>query len=178
MYTIFLLRHSPNAQTFTADARFIALCCAVCLAWQYPDRMYVESTTFYSNLKRQTLANDGYAHQPHSLAQQGQLPCTEPSFNFLNLNTSASPSMPSMPNCEDSPIGSYQANYSLSSIEPPTSSMVDSEYMNNSPTASSTTLHPLSNILGGTTAVSTHQRRGSLQLWQFLVALLDEPASR
>lgn len=25
---------------------------------------------------------------------------------------------------------------------------------------------------------SLHQRRGSLQLWQFLVALLDEPASR
>lgn len=26
--------------------------------------------------------------------------------------------------------------------------------------------------------INIHQRRGSLQLWQFLVALLDEPAQR
>lgn len=28
------------------------------------------------------------------------------------------------------------------------------------------------------TGVGMHQRRGSLQLWQFLVALLDEPSAR
>lgn len=140
--------------------------------------MYVESTTFYSNLKRQTLSNDGYAHQQHPLIQQGQLSCAEPSFNFLNLNTSASPSIQNMTNIEDASINSYQSNYNLASIEPSTSSIVDSEYVNNSPTTTSTNHHSLSNILSGTTSTTSHQRRGSLQLWQFLVALLDEPASR
>ncbi|XP_049548301.1 ETV5-related protein Ets96B-like [Anopheles darlingi] len=36
---------------------------------------------------------------------------------------------------------------------------------------------PLSALQGGPGAGPLHQRRGSLQLWQFLVALLDEPTS-
>lgn len=140
--------------------------------------MYVESATFYSNLKRQNISNDGYAHQQHSLGQQGQLSCTEPPFNFLNLNTSASQAIPNMTNAEDASINCYQSNYNLSSIEPTTSSVIDSEYVNNSPTTTTASHQSLSNILSSTTSTTSHQRRGSLQLWQFLVALLDEPASR
>lgn len=140
--------------------------------------MYVESTAFYSNLKRQTLSNDGYAHQQHPLIPQGQLSCAESSFNFLNLNTSATSTIQNMTNIEDASINSYQSNYNLATIEPSTSTIVDSDYVNNSPTTTSTNHHSLTNILNSTTSTTTHQRRGSLQLWQFLVALLDEPASR
>uniref|UniRef100_A0A182IWI4 Uncharacterized protein n=1 Tax=Anopheles atroparvus TaxID=41427 RepID=A0A182IWI4_ANOAO len=42
--------------------------------------------------------------------------------------------------------------------------------------ASTTNPSPLSALQGGTGG-PLHQRRGSLQLWQFLVALLDEPTS-
>lgn len=34
------------------------------------------------------------------------------------------------------------------------------------------------NVIHSTASGSLNQRRGSLQLWQFLVALLDEPAAR
>jgi hypothetical protein len=35
-----------------------------------------------------------------------------------------------------------------------------------------------SNIMHHTGAINFQQRRGSLQLWQFLIALLDEPCSK
>lgn len=38
--------------------------------------------------------------------------------------------------------------------------------------------HSAINVIHSTAGGTLHQRRGSLQLWQFLVALLDEPAAR
>ncbi|KFB39854.1 hypothetical protein ZHAS_00007226 [Anopheles sinensis] len=43
--------------------------------------------------------------------------------------------------------------------------------------ATTTNPSPLSALQGGGNGGPLHQRRGSLQLWQFLVALLDEPTS-
>lgn len=151
-----------------------------CIAWQYQDRAYIESLTLHSNLKRPpSLAGDAYMNncnfqQQYHVTHQYQLSCTESSAaNFMGSNTSSSPSQATTPTYDEQPpmVGAYQPTYPFPSVEASTGNDVD--YMNNS--SSHTTQ---ANVLNSTTSVGTHQRRGSLQLWQFLVALLDEPSSR
>lgn len=125
------------------------------------------------------MAGDAYMsncnfQQQYHVTHQYQLSCLESSAaNFMCLNTSTSPSQATTPTYDEQPpmVGAYQPNYAFPSIDTSTGNDVD--YMNNSP--SHTTQ---ANVLNSTTSVGTHQRRGSLQLWQFLVALLDEPTPR
>lgn len=151
-----------------------------CTAWQYHDRSYIESLTLHSNLKRTpSLAGDAYINncnfqQQYHMTHQYQLSCSETSPNFMSTNTSSSPSQATTPTYDDQPsmaVGAYQPNSTFPSID--TTAGNDVDYMHNS-----SSNMPQANVLNSTASVGTHQRRGSLQLWQFLVALLDEPTSR
>lgn len=149
------------------------------IAWQYQDRSYIESLTLHSNLKRTpSLTGDAYMNncnfpQQYHVTHQYQLSCSETSAaNFISSNTSTSPSQATTPTYDEPApmVGTYPPNYTFPSIETSTGNDVD--YMNNSSLNTAQT-----NSLNSTTSIGTHQRRGSLQLWQFLVALLDEPTS-
>lgn len=149
------------------------------IAWQYPDRSYIESLTLHSNLKRTpSLTGDAYMNncnfqQQYHVTHQYQLSCSETSAaNFISSNTSTSPSQETTPTYDEPApmVGTYPPNYTFPSIDTSTGNDVD--YMNNSSLNTAQ-----ANSLNSTTSIGTHQRRGSLQLWQFLVALLDEPTS-
>lgn len=76
---------------------------------------------------------------------------------------------------------SYHSNYTFRAAEPVASvSSSETEYAINSNVVTSNqgnaAVATTSVLASSTTGL--HQRRGSLQLWQFLVALLDEPAAR
>lgn len=73
---------------------------------------------------------------------------------------------------ETSGLSSYAQTYTFRHQDPSTTvvSSTDPEYPPlPSPQSSLNQVH---------NGINLHQRRGSLQLWQFLVALLDEPSQR
>lgn len=167
-------------------------------AWQYPDRFYVDST-IYTNLKRHSMStsdeyvtgnqtNNGHMpNVPHISQLNQSAVCPESSLHFLNLTSSASPAHATVATtCADDTtamIGAYQSDYGFAS--PHTvhhDTNIDSltgDYMSNTNAignSSNTTISQFNGLNSQT--INSHQRRGSLQLWQFLVALLDEPASR
>ena len=69
--------------------------------------------------------------------------------------------------------GPYHSTYAFRSNEPTTVTSSDPDFVINSNVISS---NQASSPTQMTAVAGLHQRRGSLQLWQFLVALLDEPA--
>lgn len=144
-------------------------------------------SSLYTNLKRQSIVHDNYIgnaningqQQSHLSQLNNQSHCTDSTSNFLNLTTSTSPSQATTPNNDESSmIGAYQSNYTFLTADTTAGSTLESDYIINS-NSITTSNQPMSNLLSSSSATgSHHQRRGSLQLWQFLVALLDEPASR
>lgn len=128
-------------------------------------------------------------HQQHQLSQSHQ--------QHSSIVPTTSTQLSNLEPPPDSSISSYHSNYnSYRSSDLPTSTVSSTEPDFGSNVVSSNQPNALlingngTNGGGGgdTTSVSIgnggngngniHQRRGSLQLWQFLVALLDEPAAR
>lgn len=67
---------------------------------------------------------------------------------------------------------SYSQGYSFRHQDPSTTVVSSTEPENSSVASSQSNLNQTQH------GINLHQRRGSLQLWQFLVALLDEPSQR
>lgn len=134
-------------------------------------------TSLYTNLKRTTeeYATGNGSSNGHIQTNQATH-CPEP-VHFLNLPSSPTHITTTTVD-ESSMIGTYQSNYTFSTNDL-NHDVSAPDYGNN------VNAHPINtnnsaihlNGLNNTTT-GTHQRRGSLQLWQFLVALLDEPESR
>lgn len=129
-------------------------------------------------------SNNGHIQNVQSVSQINQSAvCPESTLHFLNLTSSASPiyaTVATTNNDESTAmIGAYQSNYTFSTNLDANIDTSSTDYMSNSnsiTTNSNNTMSHLNPINSPST--NSHQRRGSLQLWQFLVALLDEPASR
>lgn len=145
-------------------------------------------TPLYTNLKRQTmLSTDDYATENGTTNGSMQsstnqsIHCSEP-VHFVNIPASASPahvSVATPTTDESSMIGTYQSNYTFGTNIELNHDVTAQDYGNNVSAHSANANHPPTHLNGlNNTAPGTHQRRGSLQLWQFLVALLDEPESR
>lgn len=153
-------------------------------------------SAIYTNLKRQTMSttdeyvtgnqsNNGHTHNVQSISQLNQSAvCPESTLHFLNLTSSASPAHATVANtCADDitpMIGAYQSDYAFATVHPDTNiDATSGDYMSNTNGLGNNTNNTISQLNGlNSQAINPHQRRGSLQLWQFLVALLDEPASR
>lgn len=126
-------------------------------------------------------------HHHHHAMQSGQ------QQHSSVINAHPSTQLASIEPPPDSSIGSYHnSGYpsyrSSSDLPTSTVSSTEPDYGANVGSSNqSSTLHINANVNGnsgcngdgtGITNGSIHHRRGSLQLWQFLVALLDEPAAR
>lgn len=78
---------------------------------------------------------------------------------------------------DDSMISTYQSNSNVSSIQSFNTDVLINEPLSNSMNGNHIQENNIQSI-GVTLPISlSHQRRGSLQLWQFLVALLDDSNS-
>uniref|UniRef100_A0A336MJH9 CSON002020 protein n=1 Tax=Culicoides sonorensis TaxID=179676 RepID=A0A336MJH9_CULSO len=131
-------------------------CILTVSSWHsYQERLFTDP--IYTSLKLQP---GSHHHIPGSHAQFPD--------STSHLNSSAS----QVPTSQDtSGLSAYSQNYASYRHQDPSTTVVsstDSEY----PSLSS----PQSNINQVQHGINLHQRRGSLQLWQFLVALLDEPS--
>lgn len=98
-------------------------------------------------------------------------------------STSPTTTPTQLSNCNEVSIGSYQTNYAFHPSDVACVSSTDPDYAINSNVVSSNQPNAGNSLLtshaaAAAAAAGLHQRRGSLQLWQFLVALLDEPAAR
>lgn len=143
-------------------------------------------------MKRQTICNspsDDYidatnTNNGHVQTTQAMTTmCPDTSLNFLNLTNSITPpqvtSTAPTNTDETSMIAAYQSNYTFSTNIDANTDASTIDYMTNSNVMTTTTNNSLNQLSAFNAPPSgSHQRRGSLQLWQFLVALLDEPASR
>lgn len=131
--------------------------------------MFVEPS-MYSNLKLQT-SHDANSLQSHINAHQSVYP--DSTSHLINT----SPSSLSAAAAGDVSIsGSYHSNYAFRTTETASVSSTETNYVINSNIVTSNQANSTTVLASSTTGI--HQRRGSLQLWQFLVALLDEPAAR
>lgn len=138
----------------------------------------------YTNLKRPTMqTSDEYAPANNNQSN-GHIQSTtnqslrSDSANFLNLTSSPAHLSPP-PSSDESPlISTYQPTYTFSTnID--NHDIAAPDYANNisaQPTTANNVAIHLNGLNNGTTG--THQRRGSVQLWQFLVELLNEPEFR
>lgn len=131
----------------------------------------------YTNLKRPTMQpSDEYApannnqNNGHIQSTTNQSLRSE-SVHFLNLTSSPAHLSPP-PTSDESPlISTYQyTNIDNHDIAAP-------DYANDISATSTNNVAIHLNGLNNATA-GTHQRRGSVQLWQFLVELLNEPEFR
>lgn len=136
----------------------------------------------YNNLKLSN-AHDGNGVLSHINTHQSAYP---DSTSHL-LHTTQATTSPSSPTSQltvatgdvVSIPTSYHSNYAFRGAEPASVSSSETEYVINSNVVTSNqgSAATTTSVLASSTT-GLHQRRGSLQLWQFLVALLDEPAAR
>lgn len=136
----------------------------------------------YTNLKRPTMQpSDEYApannnqNNGHTQSTANQSLRSD-SVHFLHLTASPAHLSPPPPSDESPLISTYQPNYTFSTnID--NHDMAAPDYANDmSPTSANNVAIHLNGLNNATTG--THQRRGSVQLWQFLVELLNEPEFR
>lgn len=131
-------------------------------------------------------SNNGHMQNVQHVSQLNQSAvCPESTLHFLNLTSSASPAHATVATtCADDAaamIGAYQSDYASFAAAHSDANMdpVAGDYAGNTSGLLNNTNNSVSQMNGlNAQAMNPHQRRGSLQLWQFLVALLDEPASR
>lgn len=127
-------------------------------------------------------SNNGHIQNVQHVSQLNQSAvCPESTLHFLNLTSSASPTHATVatPGADDAAtmIGAYQSDYASFAAAHLDANLEASsgDYIGNTNNTNNS-ISQLNGLNGQT--LNPHQRRGSLQLWQFLVALLDEPASR
>lgn len=137
---------------------YATLSCVSATPWHcYQDRLFTDP--IYTSLKLQC-------------SQQQHIPATPFPDSTSHLAASTTNSMSQMP--PDSSGLNYHHAYSFRHHQDAAAtgvSSTDPDYGGGISSAQSS----LNQIPHG---LNIHQRRGSLQLWQFLVALLDEPAQR
>uniref|UniRef100_A0A1B0D9B5 Uncharacterized protein n=1 Tax=Phlebotomus papatasi TaxID=29031 RepID=A0A1B0D9B5_PHLPP len=135
----------------------------------YPDRLFTDQ--IYSNMKSvvtqtvcgsQGISSSHPSIYPDSTSHINHSPIVSTGSHHHHLT--------------ESPQHSYQQNYSIRSTADTSAAVTSTEpdYIS-SCGGSSNNSSAISAI--HQTSAAMHQRRGSLQLWQFLVALLDEPTA-
>lgn len=131
-------------------------------AWHYQEKLFPEP--LYTNLKIQTTSSTSTSSQHLQQPQHIQ-------HSIYPDSTSHHHQSPQLVH-DTSTISPYHhSNYPYRSPADTTAvSSTEPDF------GSSVTSNQTSGVIHS--SGSLHQRRGSLQLWQFLVALLDEPASR
>lgn len=162
-------------------------------AWHYQEKLFVD-TSMYNNLKLPN-THDGNIVLPHMNTHQSAYPDSTSHLLHTSQATTATPSSTTsvaavaaatashltVATVESASLpSSYHTNYGFRGVEPVVSvSSSETEYVINSNVVTSNQSHAAAttSVLASSTT-GLHQRRGSLQLWQFLVALLDEPAAR
>lgn len=136
----------------------------------------------YNNLKLQNPHENGalqsHINSANSVAHQSAYP---DSTSHL-LHTTSTTSHQTISSVDVPISGSYHSNYAFRAGETATATVAsvtstDTDYVINSNVVTSNQNNATTAVLASSTT-GLHQRRGSLQLWQFLVALLDEPAAR
>lgn len=135
----------------------------------------------YNNLKLQNSHENGGQLQSHiNVHHQSAYPdSTSHLIHSTPPSTLAAVPTAQATNSNDTSISdaSYHPNYSFRCAETASvSSSGENDYVINSNVVTSNQNNGTTVLASSTTGL--HQRRGSLQLWQFLVALLDEPAAR
>lgn len=138
-------------------------------AWHYQEKIYSEPSS-YTTLKAQPNQND--SNISSNISSHHQSPYPDSTSHLIHGSSSSHQANSN----ELSTTGTYHSNYGYRATESASVSSTEPDYVVNSSVISSNqTNSTLSSI---TNSTGLHQRRGSLQLWQFLVALLDEPAAR
>lgn len=151
------------------------------IAWQYSEKFYMDPP-HYTNLKRPTMqTSDEYApgnndqSNGHIQSTTNVQSLRSDSVHFLNLTSSPAHLSPPPPS-DESPLNSaYQPNYTFFTNIDNNHDIAAPDY-GNIMSAQPTSANNLNGLNIGNTG--THQRRGSVQLWQFLVELLNEPEFR
>lgn len=124
----------------------------------------------YNNLKLPTSHENGALQTHINVHHQSAYP--DSTSHLIHPSSTVQTTTPN-----DTTIsGSYHTNYTFRGAEATTVSSSEADYVINSNVVTSNQTNGATVLASSTTGL--HQRRGSLQLWQFLVALLDEPAAR
>lgn len=153
----------------------------ISVAWQYPEKFFVDtnncthiktSLTMTEEYESLSPVNPNQFRQPNLQIRQT---IAEPPLHFLNISSSAH--MTTTTSKDESLVTTYQTCYNLSTNFDANSSISTNDLVTKPSNAINVNKTPHHNAVNSITN-STQQRRGSLQLWQFLVALLDDPTSR
>lgn len=138
----------------------------------------------YNNLKLSANGHDGSLLLPHINKHEMAYPDstshllhhTIPHATALSPSAVAAASQLAAGESAAAYHGSYASAFrSGDGVVTGATSSNDTEYVINSNVVTS---NQSANAVTTSSSASMHQRRGSLQLWQFLVALLDEPSAR
>jgi ets translocation variant 5 len=145
---------------------------------QYNERMF--NDPLYTTLKLQSPMGQHQTTQQQQQQQQISVSASTSSPHHLHQQINPYPdstshhslsTVPSVPLPDSTYHHHHHSNYIYRSSD--ISSSTEQDYPV-TPLITSTHTHSL----GISQTGQVHQRRGSLQLWQFLVALLDEPSVR
>lgn len=173
-YPKFVVHSKCSGHKFQQQKEFISKCniCSaysvinsislVQIAWSYSERLLIDRGKNKSNsVYEECSGNDQHSQtDAEAFSHFNQsVNCSESTLHYLNLSTTSTATM-----CNSDRNNSYHTNNNYRMDAADNTTMISTSAINQCNTGSSTT--------------NGNHRRGSLQLWQFLVALLDDSIPR